>query len=284
MISPVIPEICETVYRQFHHKRFVSPDPLEIVLRYESVLDREIAAFIASSLALGRVDGILRASSWILSRLPGPRAALIEMDEAEIVHLCTPFRYRFFTGENLAGLLIGLKGVLAEYDTLEKCFTSGLPSGAGAGTGRGVRTIAGLSALVSRVRSFARGRLDGSIMIARPDLGSACKRLLLFMRWMVRRDAVDPGGWTAVSPADLLVPVDTHMLRVCRWLGLTSRTTGSIRVSMELTGTFSSFVPEDPTKYDFSLTRLGIHPEGRLSEIRHAIEHGHAQSKLTFPA
>jgi len=232
VISPVIPEICETVYRQFHHKRFVSPDPLEIVLRYESVLDREIAAFIASSLALGRVDGILRASSWILSRLPGPRAALIEMDEAEIVHLCTPFRYRFFTGENLAGLLIGLKGVLAEYYTLEKCFTSGLPSGAGAGTGRGVRTIAGLSALVSRVRSFARGRLDGSIMIARPDLGSACKRLLLFMRWMVRRDAVDPGGWTAVSPADLLVPVDTHMLRVCRWLGLTSRTTGSIRVSM----------------------------------------------------
>jgi uncharacterized protein (TIGR02757 family) len=249
---------------------YVSPDPLELVLRYGSLADREIAGFIAAALALGRVGGIVRAAGWVLERLGPPHACLLDSTDQDLHAMAAPFRYRFFDGPQLAGLLVGLKHILAEFGSLESCLAAGIgdravPPG-GTSLERTVRgaaepAVQGLGFLVDRLISLAGGELDQSILVARPERGSACKRLLLFLRWMVRNDAVDPGGWTVLTPEQLMVPVDTHMLSVCQALGLTGARQASLAVSREVTAAFMAIAPRDPVKYDFSLTRMGIHPD-----------------------
>lgn len=92
-----------------------------------------------------------------------------------------------------------------------------------------------------------------------PRKGSACKRHNLFLRWMVRGgDGIDLGIWKVISPQDLIVPLDTHMIRMGRWMGLTSRATPGWKMAEEITAAFRAVCPEDPVKYDFALTRIGI--------------------------
>ena len=99
------------------------------------------------------------------------------------------------------------------------------------------------------------------ILITPPEKGSACKRFNLFLRWMVRCDSVDPGGWKCIDKKDLLVPVDTHMFDIATRLGFTHRRYGDLKAALEITAGFARYCPEDPVKFDFSLTRLGIHPD-----------------------
>ncbi len=91
-----------------------------------------------------------------------------------------------------------------------------------------------------------------------PRAGSACKRWNLYLRWMVRSDRVDPGGWSRVSPALLVVPLDTHMHRVCREIGLTSRSAANLATALEITAGFRELCPSDPARYDFALTRVSM--------------------------
>ena len=110
-----------------------------------------------------------------------------------------------------------------------------------------------------------------------PSGGSACKRLNLFMRWMVRCDEVDPGGWEEIPASSLVVPLDTHMYKICRALNLTGRRQADLRAAVEITKAFKKVAPDDPVRYDFALTRLGIREEteafGRLrfGDIRGSI-------------
>lgn len=95
-------------------------------------------------------------------------------------------------------------------------------------------------------------------LLSRPSRGSACKRLHLFMRWMVRHDEVDPGGWVMISPSELIVPVDVHMHRVGIKLGFTKRKAADAKTAEEITNGFKTVSSDDPVKYDFALTRFGI--------------------------
>jgi uncharacterized protein (TIGR02757 family) len=95
-------------------------------------------------------------------------------------------------------------------------------------------------------------------LVPSPAAGSACKRLNLYLRWVVRRDDVDPGGWEGIAPSKLVVPLDTHMFRICRSLGMTARNQADLKSALEITQAFRAIVPEDPVRYDFALTRLGI--------------------------
>jgi uncharacterized protein (TIGR02757 family) len=97
--------------------------------------------------------------------------------------------------------------------------------------------------------------------LADPARGSACKRLHLFLRWMVRRDEVDPGGWESVARSKLVVPLDAHMYALARRLGLTGRGQADGRTALEVTAAFRAINAADPVKYDFALTRVGIRTE-----------------------
>ncbi len=166
-------------------------------------------------------------------------------------------RYRFFDGKALVHLLSGIGALLREYGSLKEAFIAD-----GSSFFRG-DVQSGLAAFVRRLENAADAEAGGipagRRVLPVPEAGSACKRLHLYLRWMVRKDEVDPGCWSgAVSPAGLLVPVDTHMLRISRRLGFTSRAAADMKTAYEITKSFRRFAFDDPVRYDFSITRIGI--------------------------
>ncbi len=239
----------EKMYGTYNRKEFIHPDPLEYVLRFEDPADQEVAGLIASGLAYGRVGHILKSLEKIFDVLKRPSTDLETMSRNDLLETFGSFRHRWTTGEELVHLLRGMAILREEHGSLENCFLLG--SGAS-----DQDVIPALVSFVAKLR-LASGRRDSS-MLACPSMGSACKRMFLYLRWMVRRDEVDPGPWTRVSSSQLIVPMDVHMHRVSRQLGLTSRKQADLKSALEVTDFFRGLVPEDPVRYDFALTRPGI--------------------------
>jgi uncharacterized protein (TIGR02757 family) len=239
----------EELYRKYNRREFVHPDPLEFLYRYADPCDREIVALVASSLAYGRVAQILKSVSRVLERMiPSPSVFLKQTSLEAIRQTFLGFKHRFTTGEELSFMLFGVKQVLERHGSLHACFLAGLND-----DGTVLPALGSFTAELAVCADASMGHLVPS-----PDRGSACKRLNLFLRWMVRRDQVDPGGWENVPPSKLIVPVDTHMHRICLALGLTTRKQADMRTAMQITEAFRAIAPEDPVRYDFPLTRLGI--------------------------
>jgi len=242
-------ESLERLYAKYNCRRFVHPDPLEFLYRYDDPADREIAGLIASSLAYGRVAQILKSVGNILDPIQAPAEFLKLTSPAQIKKEFRFFKHRFSTGSELSRMLIGIKRVFEQYGSLNECFLAG---------SKGSHKIVpeGLVFLVQEIANKSGGDLPS--LLPNPEKCSACKRLHLFLRWMVRRDEVDPGGWSGVPASALIVPLDTHMHRICRALGLTNRKQADLRTAMAITEAFRSVSPDDPVRYDFALTRLGI--------------------------
>jgi uncharacterized protein (TIGR02757 family) len=250
-----VKDALETLYRRLNRREFVHPDPLEFLYHYRRPPDREVVAFVASALAYGRVQHILTSVAKVLDVMtPSPRAFLASSPADHLKASLARFRHRFTTGPQVSGMLAGIKGVLARHGSLNNCFLAGL--------GDEGSILKGISFLVEEIRRDSPEPLDHLVPL--PCRGSACKRLHLFLRWVVRRDAVDPGGWEGVPCSRLMVPVDTHMHRVGLCLGFTERRSADARTASEITEGFRAVAPEDPVKYDFCLTRLGIRKDGGL--------------------
>ena len=250
----------EKLYRKLNRREFVHPDPLEFLYRYDDPDDREVVGLIASTLAYGRVRQILRSVGNALERTgPHPAAFVRNSSPDSLRRAFEGFKHRFTTGEDLCSMLDGVRTVVDEHGTLGGFFSTLLrPED---------ETV--LPALTSFVGAIADASCvaageEGACPLPDPERGSACKRLHLFLRWMVRRDDVDPGGWDAVPASKLIVPLDTHMHRLSLTLGLTDRRQANGRTALEVTSAFREFSQDDPVKYDFALTRLGIRDD--LSE------------------
>ena len=242
-------EAFEDLYREFNRREFVSPDPLQFLYDYQDPFDREIVGLIASSLAYGRVAQILKSVSRVLERMPGPYGFIMNTGRKGLRDALAGFKHRFTTGDDVAEMLYGIKTAIERHGTLQECFMSGFKSND--------TTI--LPALERFVQELTRPvRSGGSYLLPCPSKGSACKRMNLFLRWMVRNDEVDPGGWRKVPRSALVIPLDTHMDNICRKLGITSRKQANMKTALEITEFFRGICPEDPVKYDFALTRLGI--------------------------
>ena len=243
----------EDLYRRYNRRALVYPDPLIFLYSYPSLRDREVVGLIASCLAYGRVQQILKSVDWVLERLsPSPAAFLESSSPRDLEVLALGFRHRFTTQEELALLLKGMRGVIRRWGSLYQGFCRGLEEGDST-------FLQALSRFVSLLSSEAGGR--PSSLLPDPDKGSACKRLHLFLRWMVRRDAVDPGGWEDLESHRLVVPLDVHMHRISLGLGLTRRRQADLKTVLEVTRAFAMVNPGDPVKYDFVLTRWGIREE-----------------------
>lgn len=238
--------LLEDIYGRYNRREYIHPDPLEFLFRYDDVADREIAGLVASGLAYGRVQLILKSVERVLGLLgPSPAEFLMTVEEFRLKELLRDFRHRFTGGEEMTRFLLSISRVQREYGLAGNFLAELLEN---------LSYEDALDRFTTRLAEPA----GKSYLIPSPSRGSACKRLHLFMRWMVRHDEVDPGGWDMVSPAELLVPVDVHMFRVGRCLGFTRRSAADGRAVAEITGGFRDISPEDPVKYDFSLTRFGI--------------------------
>ena len=252
MISATLASTLESCYHRYNRKSYISPDPLELVFDYQEPDNREVAGLISSSFALGRVRCIVDTARYVLHCLgEKPAGALRRMSEAALRKTFAGFRYRFFSEDDLVCLLLGIGGVLRRFGSLQDCFLDGFDSS-------DETTLPALVAFVASIRNEAGGSLK---MLPDPALGSACKRLHLFLRWMVRNDAVDPGVWNSIKPAVLVVPMDVHMHRIATGLGMTARKQADVKAAIEVTGSFRSLCSDDPVRYDFCLTRTAIHPE-----------------------
>jgi uncharacterized protein (TIGR02757 family) len=246
----------DRLYARYNQPEFVRPDPVEFLHRYESPADREVAGLVASSLAHGRAAQISRSISTVLAKMgPSPRRFLEETSEASMRQALMDFRHRLVGGDRLASLLLAARRVIRRYGSLRACFVAGFDPDCDT-------ILLALSAFVDKLTAGGDGWHRG--LLPSPDGGSACKRLNLFLRWMVRRDAIDPGGWDDVPASKLVIPLDTHMHRVGRALGLTKRKQADLRTAQEITAAFRTISPDDPVKYDFALTRLGIRSDADL--------------------
>ena len=233
-------------------------DPVSFVHRYESVEDRELVGLLASSLAYGNVKVIRSSVEKVLALLePSPAAALTGLRRRELERLLSGFVHRFTRGPDVAALLHGAQRCQVAHGGLGELFLSCLKAeedlrGA---VGRFVHAVR-----ISATKG-SRSGLPPGLPYLLPD-GSgpgACKRLHMFLRWMVRGpDGVDLGLWKGVPSSILLVPLDTHTGRICRYLGLTGSATPSWAAAEEVTWHLRGIDPADPARYDFALAHLGI--------------------------
>jgi uncharacterized protein (TIGR02757 family) len=259
----------EHSYSTFNRPEFIDPDPLLVAREFASVEDREIAALVASCLAVGSAPLIVKASRDIISRMENQPRAFLESAGtdrkrgggkkggayADLASAFRGFKYRFFTGDDIASLLFGVREVLGTRGTLGGAFSSCMKSGD--------ETVLGaLEGFIGEIVR-ARGAHDfAKNLLPSPEGKSACKRPLLFLRWMVRSDAVDPGGWDRSLTSALVQPMDTHMTWVAeRFCFIPGGRPANLKTAIEVTRRFRELNEADPVKYDFCLTRPGIHPE-----------------------
>ena len=249
----------DQLYRAFDAPESAA-DPIQIVRRYSRLDDREVMAFIAAGLAFGRVASVL-ASIEAMAAVLGPhpaetiRAFDPSRDRTRFDHL----GHRWTRGRDLAGVVWTLSRLIDGHGSLEAALASDLDLQA-------IDVGPALEAFSARAREIDLKPIYGRVpstpgawyFFSRPSTGSACKRLNLFLRWMVRRDNVDPGGWTRVSRGQLVVPLDTHTIRVGRCLRLTRRVSPGWLMATDITSALRALDPEDPVRFDFSLCHLSM--------------------------
>jgi uncharacterized protein (TIGR02757 family) len=231
----------------------IAPDPLQLVLRYSDPLDQEVAGLIAAAFAYGRADIIVANIGAMLAKMrPSPYRYLVKFEKAEAGRRFAGFVHRFHKTPDLVAFLGCLARVIETHGSLgalfEKCHD---PTDADIGPtlARFVETIRGEGAMRAASLRY---------LLTSPVDGSACKRMNLFLRWMVRRTSPDLGLWTFVDPAKLVMPVDTHIHRIATFLGLNDRKSADWKAARALTDRLAGFDRSDPVRYDFALCRLGI--------------------------
>ncbi len=246
--------------RRRWHERRLDTDPLELAHRYFRPADREVVAFLASTLAFGRVAAIRASLERLLAPLgPEPARFLCEWDLRPIAAL-SGLVHRWVGPDDLHGLLAAVAATLRSEGSLEGLFARGareedLPGDA----------VAALDRFFAALRARARGAGAREtrglrFLLPAPADGSACKRAHLFLRWVVRRDGFDLGLWDekTLTPARLLLPMDVHVHRVSLRLGLTGRRTADLAAAREATAFLARIDPADPVSFDWALSRLGI--------------------------
>ena len=262
-----LPAALESLYGGLTLRRYVSPDPLEILYGYTDPADQAVSGLIASCLARGRVRSIVSSARSLLTPMAKPSAFLADSTKRDLELLCSGFRHRFTDGGEMASFLWGIRGAIRIHGGLEALFRRGLQACRSATT-----VLPALEAFVGEMRRLAGSRCP--TLLPSPEEGSACKRLHLWLRWMVRRDAVDPGPWKGIPPSLLVIPLDTHMFRICASLGFTSRRQAGGKTALEITEAFRAIRPDDPVRYDFCLTRMGIRDDCDGSVLRPFLKGG----------
>ena len=238
-------------------------DPLSFCHRYSEPGDREVAAVIASAFAYGGIKIILRTLETIFAELgPSPRRYVEIFDPEKSLKAFRGFKHRFNDGRDLVALLWSIRLMIEDagsvnaffirfHDAAAQDVTAGLNGYASAVLAQDYRPV-------FRSSSVPSGSCFPFLFPA-PAAGSACKRLCMFLRWVVRpADGIDLGIWRGISPSQLVIPVDTHISRICTYLGFTRRTSADWRMAQEITAALRHLDPSDPVKYDFSLAHLGI--------------------------
>ncbi|MBM4368036.1 MAG: TIGR02757 family protein [Deltaproteobacteria bacterium] len=216
-------------------------DPLRFARRFSSPADQEVAAFLAAMLAFGRVELFGAVLERLFAAAEGQPAAFVARGDFRALR---GLYYRWHPAEDIVDLC-ALAGRVTRTGGFERLFS-------------GRDTTERMTRAIDEIRASSPSRASFRRFLPSPRDGSAMKRWCLFLRWMVRTQAPDLGLWRSFSPAALVIPLDTHVFRISRLLGLVSRATPGWSAAGELTAALAKLHPADPLRYDFALAHLGI--------------------------
>ena len=239
----------------------IEPDPLQLVLRYRDPLDQEVSALLAAAFAYGRADIVVANVGRVLDAMgTSPFAYIAAFDRADGEKRFAHFAHRFHKTAHLLALIERMSAAISVHGSLGALFRSGYEArdaDIGPSLARFVaELIAGCGLPVASLKPQERSGLE--YLLSSPENGSACKRMNLFLRWMVRPTSPDLGIWDFVDPAKLVMPLDTHVHRIATFLGLNERKSADWKAARALTDRLARFDSADPVRYDFALCRLGI--------------------------
>jgi uncharacterized protein (TIGR02757 family) len=249
----------ERLHRRYD-ARYLSSDPVEFPRRFEAPEDREIVGLVAASLAYGNVKAIRRSVERVLEWMgPSPAAFARTTPPKESLARLGEFRHRWTRARDVACLVFFAGRMLEEHGSVGAFFRESFVPG---------NMAESLKLFSERALGLDHGGLYRGVPLP-PDAGvrfffpspltGAAKRANMYLRWMVRPDdGIDFGLWPFVATRDLVVPLDTHIFRIGRNLGWTSRKTPSFRAALDVTRSLARIDPEDPVRFDFALSRLGI--------------------------
>lgn len=245
---------------EFHYRNFdkskISPDPLEFLHRYNNFYDIEISGIISSVFAYGNIKQIMNTLEKLHSFMSGqPFNFISRYNRKNEIKVFNQLRHRFYTGNDISLFFNALKKIYTKYDSLQSFFM--------------IDQAENEIDIKERISSFSKNIIELmkdrnpvshgiKFMFPDPFKGSACKRMNLFLRWMVRKDELDFGLWKQISPSKLIIPVDTHIASIGKELKLTNQKSVTWKMAEEITENLRKFDPGDPVKYDFALCHIGM--------------------------
>jgi uncharacterized protein (TIGR02757 family) len=247
-------DLLEEKYLQYNQRSFIEHDPICIPHRFQKKQDIEISGFLAATLAWGQRATIIKSCDNILERMDrDPHAFVLHHSERDLKGL-TGFVHRTFNTTDLLYFIRFFNRLYRKYNSMEAVFLEGI--------GKGDITVEkGIDHFKIYFEADEAFPTRTGKHVASPSKKSACKRINMFLRWMVRDDhaGVDFGIWRGIQPNQLVCPCDLHVGRVARELRLIRRKAMDWRTALELTENLKIFDPLDPVKFDFALFGLGVH-------------------------
>lgn len=238
---------------RYEQPAFIADDPISIPHGFDDPRDQEVIGLYAALLAWGRRETVLKKMADLCERMRyRPYEFVRTFDVGRDGDRLADFKHRTFQPIDALHFTQNLGALLREYETVEHLFTRHLPPEA-ADVGPAIQ---GFSTSVM-AHPGTPGRLRKHL--ARPEAGSACKRLAMYLRWMVRPGPVDLGIWTQLSPNQLVLPLDVHSGRQARALGFVIRKSNDWKAVQRLTAACRQLSPEDPARYDFAFFGVGAY-------------------------
>ena len=242
-------------------------DPVHLVRPYSSNEDREVAGFCAAALAFGRVASVINSITTLFGIMGPHPAAFVRGFEPDAPHPeLRAMVHRWTRGVDLVALLWILRQMLDRHGSIEQFFVEGLADDQ-EDVGPALDSFSTRALALDIRRAYGRRKLAPSgvegrpgvcYFFPRPSAGSACKRLNLYLRWMVRSDEIDLGVWTRVPAGKLIVPLDTHVIRLGHCLRLTKYASPGWRMAADITASLRALDADDPVRFDFSICHVGM--------------------------
>jgi uncharacterized protein (TIGR02757 family) len=253
--------LLDTFYQEFDFQGRIKEDPIEFPHRYSNQRDIETSGFIASCFAYGRVKAFKVVIGTILDRMgDSPYEFLSNLDAKRDLVIFKDIIYRFNSNQDIVGLIFIIHRMMEEFGSIENTFMKFYKPQS---EGHNGQMYQGQTGFIEYIRGIdVNGVCEKTAGLLQffpsPAQGSTCKRLNMFLRWMVRDADIDFGIWQDIPKSELIIPLDTHMARISRCLQLTDRLSNDYKTAIEITNNLKMIDPEDPVKYDFSLCHHGI--------------------------
>ncbi len=245
-------------YRSFDRSK-ISPDPLQFLHLYSNTKDIEVMGFIAAVFAYGNVKQIINTlNKFVEISKNHPYRFITSFSDRKNDKGLQDLYHRFYSYKDVITLFLVMEKIYGEYGSLKNLFLKyysdkddNIKNALNGFSHHFINEIK----VVTKHHSLSQG---AKFMFPLPELGSACKRKNLFLRWMVRKDDLDFGLWSEIPKDKLIIPVDTHVARVCKELKLTTRKNVDWKMAEEITENLKKFDPKDPVKYDFAICHIGM--------------------------